>query len=203
MHKQAVTRGERMILAAVLALAGGCQLPQMQVSPPLDAVPAVPVEGPFVRKWSDPVRFGAWYTTSVYEGETDRRHVLAGARRGNPRRLPDATRSIRPCSARTTARPRVRWSCSQCKLAGHVDFDAHWNIRSVDRMVGSRSLGTIVGYEIRKDEAVIGAVQTVNRPQVWIAPSLTPLEQDRVAAVVATLLLYRPLQDALETEQSR
>ena len=42
MHKQA--RGERMILAAVLALAGGCQLPQMQVSPPLDAVPAVPVQ---------------------------------------------------------------------------------------------------------------------------------------------------------------
>ena len=43
----------------------------------------------------------------------------------------------------------------------------------------------------------------VNRPQVWIAPSLTPLEQDRVAAVVATLLLYRPLQDKLEAEQSR
>ncbi|MGH8237117.1 MAG: hypothetical protein ACREXP_08860 [Steroidobacteraceae bacterium] len=30
MHKQAVPRGERMILAAVLALAGGCQLPQMR-----------------------------------------------------------------------------------------------------------------------------------------------------------------------------
>ena len=38
MHKQAVTRGERMILAAVLALAGGCQLAQMQVSPPLDGL---------------------------------------------------------------------------------------------------------------------------------------------------------------------
>ena len=113
MHKN-VTRSERAIVVAVLTLAGGCQLAQMQVSAPLDAVPALPVE-PLVRKWSAPIRFGAWHTVP------------------------------RPGEAQ----------------AGH------------------------------------------NRPQVRIAMSLTPLERHRVAAVLATLLLYRSLQDQLETEQSR
>jgi hypothetical protein len=35
------------------------------------------------------------------------------------------------------------------------------------------------------------------------AMSLTPLERHRLTSVLATLLLYRPLQDQLETEQSR
>jgi hypothetical protein len=35
-----------------------------------------------------------------------------------------------------------------------------------------------------------------------MAPALTSSEQDRVASVFATLLLYRPLQDELEAEQS-
>jgi hypothetical protein len=245
MRKKTVTRSERMILTAVLALAGGCQLAQMQVSPPLDGVPAVPVKGPLVRKWSDPIRFGTWYTTSVYEGDTDWRPgrsaavpelsvqklsldrayrlVLAGAgaaiRAACLTRL-DATTYGHTTFDRGAARGEPLLRCTYDgattgslelfetatlgdTLAGHVDFDARWNIRSVDRMEGSRSEGMIVGYEIRNGEAVIGAIQTVNRPQVWIAPSLKPLEQDRVAAVFATLLLYRPLQDALEMEQSR
>ena len=68
MHKN-VTRSERAIPVAVLTLAGGCQLAQMKVSPPLDAVPALPVK-PLVRKWSAPIRFGAWHTTSIDEGDT-------------------------------------------------------------------------------------------------------------------------------------
>lgn len=88
--------------------------------------------------------------------------------------------------------------------SGNLDFGSvHWHIQSVDRIAGSRSPGAIVGYEIRDDEAVIGAVQTINRPQVWIMPSLSPLDRDLVAAAVATLLLYRPLQSELEAEQSR
>jgi hypothetical protein len=88
--------------------------------------------------------------------------------------------------------------------AGRLEFDdVRWHIQSVDRIVGSRSSGAIVGYEVRNGDAVIGAVQTINRPQVRIATSLTPLERHRVAAVLATLLLYRPLQDQLEAEQSR
>lgn len=88
--------------------------------------------------------------------------------------------------------------------SGNLDFgNVHWHIQSVDRIVGSRNPGAIVGYEIRDDEAVIGAVQTINGPQVWIMPSLLPLDRDRVAAAVATLLLYRPLQSELEAEQSR
>jgi hypothetical protein len=246
MHKKNVTRSERAILAAVLSLAGGCQLAQMQVSQPLDAVPAVPVDGPLVRKWSDPIRFGAWHTTSVDEGQTDWRPGRAAA---NPElsvhklsleriyrlALVGTGAAIRAaCLARLDAATYGHTTFDvgaahgepplQCtydgattgslelfdvitrgdSLAGHVDFDdVHWNIQSVDRLAGSRSRGAIVGYEIRNDEIVIGAVQTINRPQVWIASSLTPLEQDRVATVVATLLLYRPLQEDLEAEQLR
>ena len=238
--------GRRAIFVAILSLAGGCTVAQMQVPAPLDVVPAVPVDRGTVRKWNDPVSFGAWHTTSVDEGGTDwspgrsaaaHRHEVQNVSLERIYRLILATPAaeIRAgCFARLDAATYGGTSFDlgavngdpalQCTYdgavmgslelfeipkvgdaqAGYLEFDnVRWHIQSVDRIVGSRSSGAIVGYEIRNDETVIGAVETINRGRVWIAPSLTAGEQDRVAAVVATLLLYRPLQDELEAEQSR
>lgn len=240
-------RSQRAILVAILALTGGCTLAQMQVSAPLDVVPAVPVDRGTVRKWNDPVSFGAWHTTSVDEGGTDwtpgrsaagHKHVVQNVLLERIYRLTLATPAgaeVRAgCFAQLDAATyggttfdvgTVRGDPAlQCTYdgavtgsmdlfemmkvgdaqAGYLEFDdERWHIQSVDRIVGSRQSGAIVGYEIRNDEAVIGAVETINHGRVWIAPFLTSGEQDRVAAVVATLLLYRPLKDELEAEQSR
>ena len=230
----------------MLVLAGGCQVAQMQVPAPLDVVPAVPVDRPNVRKWNDPVSFGAWHTTGVEEGGTDwapgrsaaahRRSVQAVTLERIYRlTLATPTSEIRAgCFARLDAATYGNTTFDvgaargdpalQCTYdgaaagsmelfnmpkpgdaqAGYFEFaSARWHIQSVDRIVGARSRGAIAGYEIRNDEAVIGAVETINRGRVWMAPSLSPAERDHIAAVVATLLLYRPLQDELEAEQSR
>jgi hypothetical protein len=248
MHKENVMRSALAILAAaVLSLASGCQLLQMQVSAPLDVWPPVPVDRAFARKWNDPVSFGAWHTTSVNEGDTEwSPGRSAGAHQRTVQNvslervygfvLATAAADIHAgCFARLDATTYGNTifdvgalhgdPALQCTYdgatpgsmelfevlkvgsdaqAGYLDFDARrWQIQSVDRVVGARSPDMIVGYEIHDEEAVIGAVETINRGRVWIAPSLSPIDRDRVAAVVATLLLYRPLHDELEAEQSR
>ena len=82
---------------------------------------------------------------------------------------------------------------------GNIDFGVtHWHLQSVNRIEGGRGPGGICGYEIRSDNAVIAAVETVNRGRVWMSPELTSLEQDRVASVAFALLVH--LSPQAETE---
>jgi len=82
---------------------------------------------------------------------------------------------------------------------GNIDFGVtHWHLQSVNRIEGGRGPGGICGYEIRSDNAVIAAVETVNRGRVWMSPELSSLEQDRVASVAFALLVH--LSPQAETE---
>lgn len=77
---------------------------------------------------------------------------------------------------------------------GDVDFpDGVWTVRSIRRFQGSSIVsGTPLGYEVRKRDRVIGAVETINRGRVWMDPSLSERERLRLAAVTTALLLYEP-----------
>jgi hypothetical protein len=82
---------------------------------------------------------------------------------------------------------------------GNIEFGVtHWHLQSVNRIEGGRGPGSIVGYEIRRDNEVIAAVEIMNNGRVWMAPDLTSLEQDRVASVAMALLVYQSPQDELE-----
>ena len=83
---------------------------------------------------------------------------------------------------------------------GNIEFGVtRWHLQSVSRIEGSRGPGGIVGYEIRRDDQVIAAVEIMNRGRVWMAPELTSLEQDRVASVAMALLLFESPQDEIES----
>ena len=76
------------------------------------------------------------------------------------------------------------------KEEGDVDYpDGSVSVRSVHQ------LGARFGYELRKRDRVIGAVETINRGRVWIDPSLSEKDQARVAAIATALLLYKPVGD--------
>jgi hypothetical protein len=88
---------------------------------------------------------------------------------------------------------------------GNIRFDVatRWHLQSVNRIEGGRGPGGIVGYEIRRDQEVIAAVQLINEWRVWMSPELTSLEQDRVASVVMALLVYESPQDKIESISGR
>jgi hypothetical protein len=78
---------------------------------------------------------------------------------------------------------------------GEVFFaDAKWSIRSVNHFQGERihSSRDRFGYEVLAGTQFIGAVETANSGRVWIDPSLATDQQDRLAVVIAALLLYQP-----------
>lgn len=50
-----------------------------------------------------------------------------------------------------------------------------------------------VGYELRVDGAVVGAVQTINGGAVWIEASASPEVRQAAALASATLLLYQSI----------
>jgi hypothetical protein len=82
---------------------------------------------------------------------------------------------------------------------GNIEFGVtRWRVQSVNRIEGGRGPGSIVGYEVRRDNEVIAAVEIMNRGRVWMSAELTSLEQDRVAAVAMALLLYESPQDEIE-----
>lgn len=65
---------------------------------------------------------------------------------------------------------------------GRIEFGVtRWHVQSVNRIAGGRGPAGIVGYEIRRDDEVIAAVEIMNSGRVWMSPSLTATEQDRVA----------------------
>ena len=87
---------------------------------------------------------------------------------------------------------------------GNIAFDVtRWHVQSVNRIEGGRGSGDIVGYEIRRGNEVIAAVESMNRGRVWMSPSLTPVEQDRVATVAMALLVYEAPQAELERISER
>ena len=83
---------------------------------------------------------------------------------------------------------------------GSIDFGlSHWHVQSVNRIEGGRGPTNTVGYEIRRDQEVIAAIEIMNRGRVWMSPELTPLEQDRVASVAMALLVYESPQGEIES----
>ena len=82
---------------------------------------------------------------------------------------------------------------------GEIAFDmTRWHVQSVSRIEGGHGPGAIVGYEIRRDSEVIAAVEIMNQGRVWMSPTLTALEQDRVATVAMALLVYESPQADME-----
>ncbi len=68
-------------------------------------------------------------------------------------------------------------------------------VRSLHLLEGSRlPSGEPVGYEI-VGESTLGAVETVNRGRVWIAPSTGSAIEGRIAAAAAVLLLFEPADE--------
>jgi hypothetical protein len=82
---------------------------------------------------------------------------------------------------------------------GEIAFDVtRWHVQSVSRIEGGHGPDAIVGYEIRRDSEVIAAVEIMNEGRVWMSPTLTALEQDRVATVAMALLVYESPQADME-----
>jgi hypothetical protein len=87
---------------------------------------------------------------------------------------------------------------------GNIAFDVtRWHVQSVNRIEGGHGPGAIVGYEIRRDSEVIAAVEIMNQGRVWMSPTLTALEQDRVATVAMALLVYESPQADMESISER
>ena len=51
--------------------------------------------------------------------------------------------------------------------------------------------GSLIGYEIRRDDSVVAGVQVINGGRVWISPASSQLDQDRFATAITALLIYR------------
>ena len=63
------------------------------------------------------------------------------------------------------------------------------------RLEGARwDAGEAVGYELRVDGALVGAVQTINGGAVWIDRSAPGPLQESAALAAATLLLYQEIE---------
>jgi hypothetical protein len=232
--------------AASAVLLSGCQLARMQVSPALTSVPPLPVEQKTLRRWDDPVRFGAWYTANVDEGwirihgwrlawfesssrvkpyrfaltggvdliqvqcltssqlskfhESDSSYVAVDVR--GLRKMPKLSCAYADSNAddgtlKLLSTPSLKDEAAE---SGQFEFGTdRWDVASVTRFEGGRYPGEVAGYEIRRGNEAVGAVEIINGGRVWISPALASHDQDRVAAIAATLLLYQPL-DELPTE---
>ena len=87
---------------------------------------------------------------------------------------------------------------------GNITFGVdRWHVQSVNRIEGGRGPSAIVGYEIRRDSEVIAAVEIMNQGRVWLSPTLTALDQDRVATVAMALLVYDSPQADMESISER
>jgi hypothetical protein len=73
-------------------------------------------------------------------------------------------------------------------------FGAFWHggltldVRSIGRLSDGRS-GVLMGFEFLREGAVVGAVQTANAGQVWLAPGQPPEVHAAVALAASALLL--------------
>jgi hypothetical protein len=84
-------------------------------------------------------------------------------------------------------------------MSGDLEFGAdHWKVSSTSATENKLIAppGSLIGYEIRGDNRVVAAVEVINDGRVWISPASSQLDQDRFAAAITALLIYREIEPA-------
>lgn len=81
--------------------------------------------------------------------------------------------------------------------SGELEFGTdRWKVSSTaateNKLIASP--GSLIGYEIRGDNRVVAAVEVINSGRVWISPAFSQLDQDRFAAAITALLIYREIE---------
>jgi hypothetical protein len=76
-------------------------------------------------------------------------------------------------------------------MSGPLEFGAErWQVSSTAAAENAPP-GSLIGYEIRRDDSVVAGVQVINGGRVWISPASSQLDQDRFATAITALLIYR------------
>lgn len=84
-------------------------------------------------------------------------------------------------------------------MSGDLEFGAdRWTVRSTNATENKLIAppGGIMGYEIRREGRVVAGVEVINDGRVWISPASSQLDQDRLAAAITALLIYREIEPA-------
>ncbi len=68
-----------------------------------------------------------------------------------------------------------------------------WKIETAHGLQNGHQIGTAAGYTIRREYAMLSAVQTINDRQVWLSKNLEPDLQPPIAIATTALLLYKPI----------
>lgn len=79
-------------------------------------------------------------------------------------------------------------------MSGNLEFGAdRWQVSSTSAVENKLLAppGSLIGYEIRRDDSVVAGVEVVNGGRVWISPTASQLDQDRFATAITALLIYR------------
>ena len=70
-----------------------------------------------------------------------------------------------------------------------------FDVRSLHALEGAAwRVSEPVGFELRRDGAPIAAAETINAGRVWLPPALAAPERDAVAAALAALLFFTPVE---------
>ena len=82
-------------------------------------------------------------------------------------------------------------------MSGDLEFGAdRWQVSSTaateNKLIAPP--GSLIGYEIRGDDRVVAGVEVINGGRVWISPASSQLDQDRFAAAITALLIYREIE---------
>jgi hypothetical protein len=81
-------------------------------------------------------------------------------------------------------------------VSGTLEFGANrWRVNSTTATENQLLAppGVLIGYEIRRDDSVAAGVEVINGGRVWISPASSQLDQDRFAATITALLIYREI----------
>jgi hypothetical protein len=79
-------------------------------------------------------------------------------------------------------------------MSGDLEFGAdRWKVSSTSATENELIVppGSLIGYEIRRDDRAVAGVQVINGGRVWISPASSQLDQDRLATAITALLIYR------------
>jgi len=82
-------------------------------------------------------------------------------------------------------------------MRGDLEFDSdRWQVGSTSATENKLIAppGGLIGYEIHRDGRVVAAVEVINGGRVWISPAASQLDQDRLAAGITALLIYREIE---------
>jgi hypothetical protein len=84
-------------------------------------------------------------------------------------------------------------------MSGDLEFGAdRWKVSSTSATENKLIAppGGLIGYEIRGNGRVVAGVEVINGGRVWISPAASQLDQDRFAAAITALLIYREIEPA-------